>query len=194
MPLPLGHVAIGVAIHSCVRKTESGAVSWQELLFIAVLATLPDIDVIIGLLSVGNGAAFHRGPTHSLLFAIAAALLASRAWKLGIAIPKVSFLWSFLLVISHVAADAVLTDSPVSFFWPLEVNWSGGHSGWTDVIASVSLGAYRDAGIVLGSGLLIASSELLRHRMPPTQWGMPEMGAPNSLQKTRTSEPAQEEP
>ncbi len=194
MPLPLGHVAIGLAIHSCVRRTEPDALSWRKLLFIAILATLPDIDVLVGLLMVGNGSAFHRGPTHSVLFAFVVGLLASRAWKLGVAIPKVSFLWSFLIVISHVAADAVFTNSPVSFLWPLEVNWSGGQSGWTDVIASVTFGAYRDAGIVLGSGLLIASSELIRHRMPPAQWGMRETVALDASRSTRTSEPAKERP
>jgi hypothetical protein len=77
----------------------------------------------------------------------------------------VGFLCSFLLVISHVAADVVFTNSSVSFLWPLEVNWSGGHSGWTDVTTSITLGAYKDAGIVFGFGLLIVISELFRHRM-----------------------------
>ena len=143
MPLPLGHAAIGLAIHSCVRRTEPDSLSWRMVLFVAILANLPDIDVLFGLITEGNGSAFHRGPTHSLVFAVVAALLASRAWRLGYAIPEVGFLWSFLLIISHVAADAVFTNSSVSFFWPLEVNWSSGYSSWTDVLASVSFGAFN---------------------------------------------------
>ena len=120
MPLPLGHAAIGVAIYSCARGTERGLLPWRKFLFVAILANLPDIDVLFGLVMVGNGSVFHRGPTHSFLFALLAALLVSRVWKLGSAIPKVGFLSSFVIILSHVVADAAFTSAPVSFFWPLD--------------------------------------------------------------------------
>ena len=167
MPLPLGHATIGLAVHSVLRSSDSGRTSWKTLALVVFLANLPDTDMLVGLIFEGNGNAFHRGPTHSLLFACIMGLLASHAWRFWSVVPRVSFLWAFLLVLSHVVADAVFTTSPVSFLWPLQVNWSVGHSGWTDVIASVALGSYRDAGIVLGFGLLIVINELFRRRVQP---------------------------
>ena len=165
MPLPLGHAAIGLAVHSCLRRTDPDSFSWRVLLLATILANLPDVDVLIGLLVVGNGSAFHRGPTHSLLFALVTALIVSGAWRLGLAIPRVGFLWSFLLVFSHVVADALFTNSSVSFWWPFEVYWSRGHTDWTDVVTSLTISAYKDARLFFVCGMIILLSELFRHRM-----------------------------
>jgi hypothetical protein len=76
-------------------------------------------------------------------------------------------LFCFLLLISHVVADAVLTSSPVSFWWPLELNWSTGYSGWREVIQSVLFGAFRDLGIIVVSGMIILLNRLVRHKSIP---------------------------
>ncbi|NIT61734.1 MAG: metal-dependent hydrolase, partial [Aliifodinibius sp.] len=72
-------------------------------------SNLPDIDVIMGLVLYGNGDIFHRGPTHSLLFGLIMALIASRVGNWWSKISGVSFLWCFLVIFSHVLADAILT-------------------------------------------------------------------------------------
>jgi hypothetical protein len=59
------------------------------------------------------------------------------------------------LILSHVAADALLSTSPVSWFWPLATNWSAGHSGWQDVFGMVLKGNAQDAMIILGAAAVI---------------------------------------
>ena len=83
MPLPLGHTAIGLTTHELFSENISAFDQWKMTLFIAVMANLPDMDVLLGLVFAGNGNAFHRGPTHSLTFAVFMGFLASNAWRLG---------------------------------------------------------------------------------------------------------------
>ena len=154
MPLPLGHIAIGLAAHE-VGTTRSAFSRWKLFAAIVVLSNLPDIDVIIGLLFQWNGSAFHRGPTHSLLFALAFGFLASRAAAIWDRLPRLGFWICFSLILSHVVADALLSTSAVSFFWPLETNWSTGHSGWRDVISMVLKGDEQDAWIALSCAAVI---------------------------------------
>jgi membrane-bound metal-dependent hydrolase YbcI (DUF457 family) len=161
MPLPLGHLAIGLATHELVSG-RSAFGRWKLLAAILVLANLPDIDVIFGLLIEWNGSAFHRGPTHSLLFAIACGLLASKASKLWAWLPRLEFPGCFALILSHIAADALLSTSPVSWFWPLETNWSAGHSGWQDVFGMVLKGNAQDALIILAAAVLIMAQRTVR--------------------------------
>ena len=155
MPLPLGHIAIGLATHE-VGTTRSAFSRWKLFAAIVVLSNLPDIDVIIGLLFHWNGSVFHRGPTHSLLFALVIGFLASRASNIWTRLPRLGFWTCFSLVLSHVAADALLSTSAVSFFWPIEVNWSSGHSSWGDVLGMVLRGDKQDAWIALSSAAVIA--------------------------------------
>ena len=68
MPLPLGHAAIGLATHKLIFRNGSVTNNMVLAVFVTVLANLPDIDVLIGLLLRGNGMAFHRGSAHSFLW------------------------------------------------------------------------------------------------------------------------------
>jgi inner membrane protein len=76
MPLPLGHLAIGLAAHE-LGSDRSAFGRWKLFAAILALSNLPDIDVVFGLVLQWNGCAFHRGPTHSLVFTLAAGLAAS---------------------------------------------------------------------------------------------------------------------
>jgi hypothetical protein len=63
--------------------------------------------------------------------------------------------------------DAIFTSAPVSFWWPLEVHWSGGYSGWSDVIDSVLFGVFRDIGvtdigIIFAAGIVIVLNRLFK--------------------------------
>jgi hypothetical protein len=60
----------------------------------------------------------------------------------------------FLLVLSHLLADAFLTNSPISFFWPFTVYWSKGYMGWNEVFGSVVFENFQDVGIIIGCGLI----------------------------------------
>ena len=134
MPFPLGHTAIGLATYETARKEGVSSSRMALFVYIIILANLPDLDMIFGLLVEGNGAAFHRGPTHSLLFALLAGYLASKACRFWRHIPQLDFGLCALLIFSHVIADMVLTASPVSLLWPFETYWSQSHSGWSDII------------------------------------------------------------
>jgi membrane-bound metal-dependent hydrolase YbcI (DUF457 family) len=161
MPLPLGHTAIGLAVQDVCFKDNWVTTRWTYVLFIAILANLPDMDVLIGLLFQGNGNAYHRGPAHGLVFAFLMGFLASNAWKLWGHIPKMNFLACFMIILSHVGADFFFTSSAVSFFWPLEVHWAAGFKGWGDVISLVFLGAFRDLGIIITCGVIMIMKRLV---------------------------------
>ncbi|MFZ1984717.1 MAG: metal-dependent hydrolase, partial [Desulfatitalea sp.] len=144
MPMPLGHTAIGLAALETAQPSNSRGARLGLFAYVTILANLPDLDILFGLLLTGNGAAFHRGPTHSLLFVALAGYLAarfSRWWQRG---PQLSFALCALLIFSHMAADLFLTAAPVSLFWPLEVNWSLGFSGWGNVIQLVIFQSLQD--------------------------------------------------
>ena len=165
MPLPMGHTAIGLAAYELSTNNNSKKNSIKLIIFLIILANLPDLDVIVGLLIKWNGNAFHRGPTHSILFALIMGLLASRAWKFSYHIPKIKFGVCFLIIFSHVLADFFFTRSPVSFFWPFEVSWSSGYSGWGDVLNTVLFQGVQDTGIIIGSVFSIILIRLIKtHR------------------------------
>jgi membrane-bound metal-dependent hydrolase YbcI (DUF457 family) len=148
MPFPIGHTMIGLTIYDLSGR-RSGFPDWKAILFVSVLSNLPDLDIAAGLLIHGNGCAFHRGPTHSLAFALLAGVLAANAWRLWSSIPRMNWISGFLMIFSHVMGDFLLTKSPVSLFWPLDVHWTAGFSGWAETLMPILLEAYRDAGIAL---------------------------------------------
>ena len=159
MPLPLGHAAIGLAINDLL--TGNSFASWRTALYLTILANLPDVDVLAGLLLHGNGSTFHRGPTHSFLFAFLAGIAAANAWRIWSQIPKVGVSTCFLLILSHVLSDLLLTGSQVSFSWPLETNWSQGSTGWLVTLTSVFVEFYRDADLILTCLAIIVAKRLI---------------------------------
>ena len=163
MPLPLGHAFIGLTTQNISSQDNAVFKQWKLTLLVIILANLPDIDVLIGLIFCGNGNAIHRGPTHSLLFALVMGYLISKAWRPFPIIPKIKFLNSFLLILSHVLADRFFTHYPVSLCWPFENIFSIGHAGWGDVLSSVFLENVRDAGIILGCIFMILTNLLIRY-------------------------------
>ena len=70
MPLPLGHTAIGLLTHDIIEPPQAvqsdgtGPVvpflgsRLKTFLLVTLLANLPDMDVIVGLLVDGNGSLF----------------------------------------------------------------------------------------------------------------------------------------
>ena len=163
MPLPIGHTAIGLATYELSTNNNSALNNFKIFIFLTILANMPDFDVIVGLLIKWNGNAFHRGPTHSLIFALIMGFLASRAWKFSSQIPRMRFDICFLIILTHILADLFFTSSPVSFFWPLEVSWSSGYSGWNDVLTSVFFREYQDFEVIIGSAILIILIRLIRN-------------------------------
>jgi hypothetical protein len=173
MPLPLGHTALGLASFEISAGKDSRVSRLKIFIFVVILANLPDLDMAAGLLVSGNGDLFHRGPTHSLLFALGAGFLASKAWNLSPHIPKLTFMSAFLVVFSHILGDLIFTNAPVSLFWPLELNFSGGYSGWQDVFNSILFQGLQDFGLIIGCVFLIGLVRFVRGHAIRWGWFQP---------------------
>lgn len=168
LPFPIGHTAVGLAVLEAASP--SGArprARWKTVLWTAVLANLPDLDILAGLLWSGNGAAFHRGPTHSLAFAAAAALATLPAARRLPSLGAVSPGLRFGLVLSHLVSDLLLSRGPVSLFWPFQMQWSAGSLTWTDTIAAALRFGVSDAALVAAAAGVVATARYLR-RLPGT--------------------------
>ena len=164
MPSPLGHTALGLAIHELHSRGTSNSSLRKTLILVSLFANLPDIDIIIGLIMHGNGGIFHRGFTHSLLFALVMPILASNAWRCWSRIPKLSYLWCFLLITSHLLADKIFTDTPVPFFWPFGVDRISWNCGWRTLIETVLLADLQHVVIIIGCTLMILFIRLMKHK------------------------------
>lgn len=122
MSVVVGHTITGYAVAELQPANPFNA-WWKTAAFVAVVANLPDLDLLVGLL-VDRPLDFHHGPTHSLAAALAfgaiagllATLLKRRFW---------SFFWlSAAVYASHVLLDAVAPErsgphSGVALFWPV---------------------------------------------------------------------------
>ena len=172
MPFPIGHAAVGWAVYQSRRHDASDSMPYSirprlvHAAYVAALANLPDLDVLFGLIVFGNGAAIHRGPTHSLLFAVLTGYLASKGWRLWPRIPRFGFSLCFFTVFSHVLADWLLTDAPVSFLWPFELHLSQGHSGWLQITHMVLFQSIQDIGLILACLLYVITLRSLRRKTP----------------------------
>ena len=164
MSLPLGHAALALTAYDLT--TNAGEVSvfrqWKVLAVVVILSNLPDIDILLGLLYSGNGVLFHRGPTHSLLFACFFGMLYAiftRKWKI---LPPIGFSYSFLLISTHLLADYVFTDAPISLFWPFELSMTTGFQGWGDVVHSIIFKTSNDITIIMSCATVVILKRIFR--------------------------------
>ncbi len=117
MPTIFSHIAVPVA-----ARLGAGKISVPKPLLITgiVLSVLPDADVIAFRFGIPYAAGLgHRGFSHSVLFAAAAALGSSlllRAFKIPL---RKSFWYLSLAAASHGLLDAFTTGGyGIAFFWP----------------------------------------------------------------------------
>ncbi|MGD8847212.1 MAG: metal-dependent hydrolase, partial [Desulfobacteraceae bacterium] len=108
----------------------------------------------------------HRGPTHSLLFALLAGYLASNLYRLWHQIPRFSFGLCFILIFSHVGADMLLTATPVSLLWPLDLYFSPGHNSWGQIMHMVLFQSIQDVGIVVVCIAYVVSIRYIQSKEP----------------------------
>ena len=74
MPLPIAHSLVGAGVAALSRPQNSLKRDWRVLLLAAFLAVTPDFDFFLIWAGI-SGHEAHRGPTHSILFALAVTLL-----------------------------------------------------------------------------------------------------------------------
>lgn len=83
MPLPVGHSLAGGALWAAGDSRPGVWAGWKRLALAVFIANAPDLDMIPGIL-MGDPDRFHHGPSHSLGFALLAAVIATlvaRAWR-----------------------------------------------------------------------------------------------------------------
>lgn len=160
MSLPLGHLALGVTAYDFCADRVSVFRHWRTMVFVAILANLPDIDMIFGLVLQGNGCAFHRGPTHSLAFVLLMSLVAANTWRILPQVPRIGFNVCFVIILSHLLADYFFSGGHVSFFWPLASQYSHGYRGWGDVLFA-AMRVYQDLGVIMGCGAIVVCRRLV---------------------------------
>ena len=132
MATTLGHALCGVVIlfvANRLRPSPTTAIDWPNVALFALLANLPDMDMLVSYLLTGDVLAYHGGVSHGLLFALLAAWLTARlltprvdgAQKLGYAV----LLYS-LVVVSHDLIDSLTGPSlgwhatrGMPLLWPL---------------------------------------------------------------------------
>ena len=161
MSLPLGHLALGATVYDlCSSDRQSMFRNWRPALLVTILANLPDIDMIFGLILRDEGGAFHRGATHSILFALLAAFASANAWRMWPRLPRIGFFLGFAIILSHLLADYFLTSAPVSFLWPLNVYSVPAIGGWGQVV-HVAVQVYHDLGLIMVCGAVILCRRLV---------------------------------
>jgi membrane-bound metal-dependent hydrolase YbcI (DUF457 family) len=124
MPTPIGHALGGVISASLFNKEKTK--NWIIFVTVLVLAELPDIDFLFGLIE-GRPNKYHHHFTHSFLFVILAAFLAAVIInKIGIIQFSKSFVLFTVAGVSHIIFDVLALDTSEPFgapiFWPL---WNG---------------------------------------------------------------------
>jgi inner membrane protein len=121
MASPYGHTLVGLTLLNLWFPRRSFNTRSRSLYgWIILGASLPDLDFIPGLI-LGQGGRFHHGISHSIGFALLAALLigiGAVLVKNGERLIKVAGL-AFCLILSHLILD-YFTESPKGFplFWP----------------------------------------------------------------------------
>lgn len=125
MPSPLIHTATAWVLARPARSRASVPPPPRIpfLLYSIFAAMLPDADAALGLLVVpfSRLSSIHNQATHSLLFAIVAALLLSAAARLilfrRIPWPRL-FAWTLLLLLSHLLLDWLTWGRGEPLLWP----------------------------------------------------------------------------
>jgi hypothetical protein len=163
----MGQAAIGFTTYSLCNGNEPGWSRWKLLLGILILSNLPDVDVALGIVFLGNGNALHRSSTHSLISAFPGGLCAYGVCRVWSRLPGLSFRTCFSLILLHLVADTLLTSSPISLFWPMAVSWTTGHSGLGEVLKLVLFGNDQDGKILIGCASLVLLQRALMARRKP---------------------------
>jgi len=166
MPLPLGHAAVGLAVYSV--STNVGFGVWKDswlsiLIFVSVLANLPDMDFLFGLLYKGDASLMHRGPTHTIYFALLFGFLSFWFVKHLNWIPNISFTTCFLVILSHPVLDIC-----VDIFYKKSLFWKGFSSlfyssfvrvgnnvSFTDILSRILKSSLADFKIIILSFVVI---------------------------------------
>jgi inner membrane protein len=147
MASTVGHSLAGLAVYLAVtpRDRLKRAALWQDRRRIAmfmVLANLPDLDFLIGLLVWGDAERIHGGVTHGLPVAAAIAAVLAFAFPAGMSRVR-SFLVYFAVIGSHALIDLFTSFHGV---------------GWAQTYGVTILAPLSDVKVILPLSLFLGAS------------------------------------
>ena len=121
MATPVAHYLVGLSIS---RGLASSSPARKKVPWLAVVAVIPDLDVLPGLL-VGDLGRFHHGPSHALLMAVVFALVGAVALDAG-RWRRVAAGTALLMVLyaSHAGLDYFTGEATGAFGVPLLWPWT----------------------------------------------------------------------
>lgn len=185
MPTFLTHPAVPLALGLGLGRS---AVSGRLLACGLVGAILPDLDVIAFRLGIPYAAAFgHRGFSHSLLFAVVAALLAACACKPLRTTPGRAFTFVGLTVASHGLLDTLTNGGlGIGLFWP----WS--ETRYFAPVQPIEVSPLNPARFFSPRGVAVLLSELMWVWFPLAALVLPAFGARRASRRARGRQPLAE--
>ncbi len=119
MPLPLAHALCGTIVVAALRSTVSLRNDWKPMALGAALAVIPDFDVVfLWVMRWGND--WHRGFTHSFVFAAAASFVACVLMRTRLPEQRLAY---GLAAVSHCFLDFFTSKSRdgVELLWPFSM-------------------------------------------------------------------------
>jgi inner membrane protein len=182
MPTVFSHAAVPVAVGLGLGRI---GIPPRLLLAGVAVSVLPDLDSVAFRIGIPYEATLgHRGVTHSLVFAAAAALLGACAFRLLRTGFGRAFWFLLLAAVSHGVLDAFTTGGRgVAVFWP----WSAArHFVPLQVIEVAPLALSR---LLSPRGAAVLGSELLWVWLPCGLVGLGLLGVRRSLALRRASAP-----
>lgn len=127
MATTVGHALCGVAIlltAAKIRPSPLTSVNFPNVALFAMLANLPDIDMLAGYLLTGDVLAYHGKITHGVLFALLSAWLTARIRQTDRR--AYAAIIYFLVILSHDLIDSLTGPNlgwhgthGMPMFWPL---------------------------------------------------------------------------
>lgn len=156
MPSPIGHFLMGASLYA--DRPAEGRRSALELAAFVFFANAPDLDFIPGILT-GHAHAFHRGGTHSLVFAVVAALAVALvfSWRGRAAAVRWGRM-AFFGILSHVVLDYFCAPSAslgVSLFWPLSAERFASEPSIFPLLSSETIVSWGNVVAVIGEAALV---------------------------------------
>jgi membrane-bound metal-dependent hydrolase YbcI (DUF457 family) len=127
----VGHAIGALSVWELGRRVDWAPREQGAYLLPAALAIAPDLDVVVGMLFLPAGLVSHRGPSHSLLFALGLALAGSLIWLAWQRLRQRETNWLkvfavlFGCCLMHPVLDYLMgCGPPVPFLWPwLDTGW-----------------------------------------------------------------------
>ena len=115
MPSPVGHVLAGVSGFLLARNYMAPRQQKSLLVGSVVNAVLPDLDVVPGLVLLGDPGALHHQATHSIPAAVMAALVVGYLARCRNANGVWWGMWGCGVYLSHAILDLFVDDSTPPF-------------------------------------------------------------------------------